>query len=252
MISIKPSANFSFTILDSVDSTNNYAMAKAHAGLAKHGDAFFALAQTNGKGQRGKQWQTGQGENIAISIVIDPEPLQQQQQFYLSASVALACFDFFNKYAGDETKIKWPNDLYWRDRKAGGVLIETVLRGKDWKWAVVGIGVNINQLKFSDDLKNPVSLKQITGKSFDVAELAKELHLFVMKRIATLAQELFDILIQEYNQYLYRLNEKVRLKHNNEIIDVVINNVNAAGQLLTMGIVQKQFNFGEIEFLMGE
>jgi len=255
MISIKPSANFSFTILDSVDSTNNYAMAMAHAGLAKHGDAFFAHVQTNGKGQRGKQWQTGQGENIAISIVIDPEPLHQQQQFYLSASIALACFDFFNKYAGDETKIKWPNDLYWRDRKAGGVLIETVLRGKDWKWAVVGIGININQVKFSNELKNPVSLKQITGKSFDAAELAKELHFLVMKRVTKLTQEPFDILIdliEEYNQCIYKLNEKVRLRHNNEIIDVVINNVNATGQLLATDTLQKQFNFGEVEFLIGE
>jgi len=252
MISIKPLANFSFTILDSVDSTNNYAMAKAHAGLAKHGDAFFAHEQTKGKGQRGKQWQTGQGENIAISIVIDPEPLQQQQQFYLSASIALACFDFFNKYAGDETQIKWPNDLYWRDRKAGGVLIETVLRGKDWKWAVVGIGININQVKFSNELKNPVSLKQITGKSFDAAELAKELHLLVMKRVARVTQELFDILIGEYNECLYKLNEKIRLKHNNKIIDVIINNVNATGQLLVTDTVQKLFNFGEVEFLIGE
>jgi BirA family biotin operon repressor/biotin-[acetyl-CoA-carboxylase] ligase len=250
MISIKPSGNFSFTILDSVDSTNNYAMAKAHAGLAKHGDAFFALTQTNGKGQRGKQWQTGQGENIAISIVIDPEPLLQQQQFYLSASVALACFDFFNKYAGDETKIKWPNDLYWRDRKAGGVLIETVLRGKDWKWAVTGVGININQAKFGEELKNPVSLKQITRKDFDVTELAKELHLLVMQRIAKLTQEPFDILIKEYNSYLYKLNENVRLRYNNEIIDVVINGVNAVGQLIVTDAVQRLFNFGEVEFLI--
>jgi BirA family transcriptional regulator, biotin operon repressor / biotin---[acetyl-CoA-carboxylase] ligase len=250
MISIMPLADFSFTILDSVDSTNNYAMARAHAGLAKHGDAFFAHAQTNGKGQRGKLWQTGEAENIAISIVIDPEPLQQQQQFYLSIAVALACFDFFNKYAGDETKIKWPNDLYWRDRKAGGVLIETVLRGNNWKWAVVGIGININQSKFGEKLKNPVSLKQITGKDFDVVDLAKELHALLMKRVATIHERSFDILLKEYNGLLYKLNEKVRLKHGDEIFETLINSVTATGQLQVTDATQKHFNFGEVEFLI--
>jgi BirA family biotin operon repressor/biotin-[acetyl-CoA-carboxylase] ligase len=244
-------ADFSFTILDSVDSTNNYAMANAHAGLAKHGAAFFAHAQTNGKGQRGKQWQTGAGENIAISIVIDPEPLQQTQQFYLSMAVALACFDFFNKFAGDETTIKWPNDLYWRDRKAGGVLIETALRGNSWKWAVVGIGININQPKFSQELKNPVSLKQITGKNFDIIAMAKELHLLVMKRVNGINTQPFDILVQEYNAILYKRNEKVTLKYNNQIIEAVIDSVAASGELLVNDSIQKQFTFGEVEFLIG-
>jgi len=243
-------ADFSFTILDSVDSTNNYAMARAHAGLAKQGDAFFAHAQTKGKGQRGKIWETGTNENIAISIVIDPEPLQQQQQFYLSIAVALACFDFFNKYGGDETTIKWPNDLYWRDRKAGGVLIETVLRGNNWKWAVVGIGININQTKFSGELKNPVSLKQITGKNFDVVELAKELHLLVMKRVRGINETSFAILLKEYNLLLYKLNEKITLKHNNEVFETVIKSVTADGQLQVIDTTQRQFNFGEIEFLI--
>jgi BirA family biotin operon repressor/biotin-[acetyl-CoA-carboxylase] ligase len=67
--------NGAFTILDSVDSTNNYAMAQAHAGLAKHGDSFFAHHQTGGKGQRGNNWHTGNGENIAISIVAGPKQL---------------------------------------------------------------------------------------------------------------------------------------------------------------------------------
>jgi BirA family transcriptional regulator, biotin operon repressor / biotin---[acetyl-CoA-carboxylase] ligase len=250
MISIMPLADFSFTILDSVDSTNNYAMARAHAGLAKHGNAFFTHRQTKGKGQRGKSWQTGTAENIAISIVIDPEPLQQQQQFHLSVAVALACFDFFNKYGGDETKIKWPNDLYWRDRKAGGVLIETIVRGSSWKWAVVGIGINVNQGKFSEELKNPVSLKQITGKNFDVVELAKELHLLVMKKVSEINEKSFAVLLKEYNSLLYKLNEKVTLKHNNEIFETVINSVTAGGQLQVTDTTQKQFNFGEVEFLI--
>ncbi len=91
---------------------------------------FLHICQTGGKGQRGKTWQTGNGENIAISIIIEPKHLQVAEQFNLSVAVALGCYDFFSAYAGDETFIKWPNDIYWRDRKAGGVLIENVI-GKD-------------------------------------------------------------------------------------------------------------------------
>ena len=100
-----PSAGNKFIILDSVDSTNNYAMAQAHAALATHGDAVFAYRQTGGKGQRGKTWLTGNGENIAISIIIEPNQLQVAEQFCLSAAVALGCHDFFSGYAGEETFI---------------------------------------------------------------------------------------------------------------------------------------------------
>ena len=104
--------NPSFTVLDTVDSTNNYAMAKVHAGLAIHGDAWFSFNQTSGKGQRTKNWHAGNRQNIALSIVVVPKPLSMYQQFKLSAIVALACFDFFSFYAGGETKIKWPNDCH--------------------------------------------------------------------------------------------------------------------------------------------
>ena len=165
-----------FNILDTVDSTNNYAMAKVHAGMARHGMVWFTREQTAGKGQRGKSWKSDKGKNIAMSLVLEPGRLQINDQFHLSAAVAISCFEFFAAFAGEETKIKWPNDLFWRDRKAGGILIENVLQGKIWKWAVVGIGLNINQTKFDKSILNPVSLKQITGKTFDIIELGKSLH----------------------------------------------------------------------------
>jgi BirA family biotin operon repressor/biotin-[acetyl-CoA-carboxylase] ligase len=101
-----------------------------------------------------------------------------ENQFVLSAIVALACSDFFNKYAG-ETKIKWPNDLYWKDRKAGGILIENFIKGKVWNFAIIGIGININQTLFPAQVANAVSLKQITGKTYNVVDLAKELCSFI-------------------------------------------------------------------------
>ena len=92
----------------------------------QHGMAIFAREQTSGKGQRGKNWVSEKDANIVLSILLNPYPLGIQDQFKLSVCVSVSIYEFFSRYAGDETKIKWPNDLYWRDRKAGGILIENV------------------------------------------------------------------------------------------------------------------------------
>ena len=116
------SAGTPFIELQSVDSTNNYARSLIHEGLAQHGTAIFAYEQVAGKGQHGKVWISEKDANIILSMVLRPQPLLLTQQFMLSACMAVAVHDFFMKYAGEATKIKWPNDLYWQDRKAGGVL----------------------------------------------------------------------------------------------------------------------------------
>mgnify|MGYP000926182310 CR=1 FL=1 len=252
--------NSAFTVLDSVDSTNNYAMAKVHAGLAKHGDGWYAHHQTTGKGQRGKKWHTGNGKNIAISIVIEPSRLLISEQFKLSAATALACFDFFSAYAGDETTIKWPNDIYWRDRKAGGILIENVI-GKSagtaslayrskWKFAIAGIGININENSFDTELTNAVSLKQITGKDFEPVELAKQLHQLVLKRVHELYEKPFEAVLKEYNKHLYKINQPVWLKKNNIDFESVIKGVTETGQLYTTDRIDNFFDFGEVEWIL--
>ena len=243
-----PTADY-FTIIDTVDSTNNYAMAKVHAGLATHGMAWLANEQTAGKGQRGKGWDAESGKNITLSIVIQPEQLNASQQFYLIAAIALGCFEFFDSYAGGATKIKWPNDLYWRDRKAGGILIETIYHGRLWKWAVAGIGININQDKFEGNLKNPVSLKQITGINYDVATLARELHKKVMKKVDEIKNNSKENLLNNYNQQLYKLDEKIKLKKANIVFETRLKSVNSSGQLITSDTIERQFDHGDVAWV---
>ena len=253
--SIINTIGYSFTELDEIDSTNNYAFDRLQANLAAHGSAFFAHAQTAGKGQRGKVWETQPGSNIVLSVTLDMSFLSVGKQFLLSAAVALAVHDFYSKYAGDETKIKWPNDIYWRDRKAGGILIESsVMSGKpiigSWKWAVVGIGININQTKFSKHLVNPVSLKQITGKSFDAVALAKELCVCLEQRYQQLKQGELKKIITEYNLQLYKLHQQVRLKKENAAFVCKVEGVNKNGQLLVSGAAKENFSFGEVEWVL--
>jgi BirA family biotin operon repressor/biotin-[acetyl-CoA-carboxylase] ligase len=202
----------------------------------------------------------GNAENIAISIVIAPSVLGISQQFALSAAVAVGAYRFFSKYAGDETSIKWPNDIYWRDRKAAGILIENVIgqspakiKNADaavWKFAVVGIGVNINETNFSQSLINPVSLKQITGKQFDCIEMAKELHQTVLAVANEVLAGNFDTVLQYYNEHLYKKNKRVILRKETIEFETKIQSVSGSGQLLTNDIIDNQFNFGEVEWII--
>ena len=165
----------------SVDSTNIYAMEQIKAGKAISGSCYTTPYQTNGKGQHGRVWESEKGQNLLSSYVLELKSLNPakkwgpEDQKGLSAAVAIGAKAFFEANAGDETLIKLPNDIYWRDRKAGGILIENSLRGTEWTWAVIGIGFNINQTSFSLDAPNPVSLRQITGRQWEIARLQTEL-----------------------------------------------------------------------------
>ena len=240
----------SFITLTSVDSTNNYAMASIRDGIAKHGCAWFSYDQTRGKGRRGKVWRTEKGKNIILSIAVNTSFLTVYQQFYLSAAVSLGCIDLFKKYAGDETKIKWPNDVFWNDRKAGGILIENVIQGNTWQWSVIGIGININQTEFDlDYVFKPVSLKQITGKEFDVIELAKELHQNVLGRYESLRKNGFEKMLVEYNQNLFGLDKTVTLKKENAVFKTMITGISPQGKLMTTDTLQREFDFDEVEWM---
>ena len=246
-----PSDTGSFVILDSVDSTNNYAMGIVHSGMAVHGNAYFAIEQTKGRGRRGKAWKSTKGENIVLSIVGDTSFLMVQQQFNLIAAVSLGCMDLLKLYVKENIKIKWPNDLFYNDTKAGGILIENVIKGKAWQWAIIGIGINVNQTEFSPDIaSHSISLKQINGKDYDVIDLGKNLRDCILKRIEALKQTNFEIILNQYNACLYLLNEKVKLKKKNIVFETTIKGVSSQGQLLTKDFMERSFDFDEVEWVL--
>ena len=172
--------------LSTIDSTNIYAMAQIKAGLAKSGSCFRADFQTHGKGQHGRVWESAKGQNMICSYILELKNLDvlkkwtPTDQMGFSAAIAVGARTFFAAFAGSETKIKKPNDIYFRDRKAGGILIENLVRGKEWTWAVIGIGMNINQTAFSSAAvnsvsSNPISLQEITNQSWDVKKMQQHL-----------------------------------------------------------------------------
>lgn len=235
-----------FNILEQTESTNNYAMQQVHAGIAVHGSAWFTRFQSKGKGQRGKQWMSKPDESILLSVCVQP-PLQfSPQKFYFNALVALTCANFLEDITNESVQLKWPNDLYWRDRKAGGILIENILQGSNWKWAVIGMGLNVNQENFDGLDKAAVSVYQLTGKKQDPQVLAQQLHEELC--LAFKKNHNNHEILKAYNEKLYKLNEKVLFKKGDNSFEAIVRGVNEDGELMTEPV--QNFRFGEIEWIM--
>ena len=240
-----------FILLTTVDSTNNYAMAQAHAGLATYGTAYFALEQTAGKGQRGKSWNSITGQNIILSLILNPAAAPPEKSFMLSAAVSLGCYDFYKSYGGDETTIKWPNDIYWRDRKAGGILIENVMGVPDnsWKCSIAGMGMNVNQTDFGDFSKRAVSLKQITGKDYPVTELAKILCGHIRERMQTFYARAYDSILSDYNAVLFSRDKQIKLRKGAAVFETTIKRIDMFGRLFVSDTMERSFDFGEVSWV---
>ena len=243
------SPNQLFTILDAVESTNNYAMAKLHAGLAVHGQAWFARHQWGGKGQRDNKWFTNKDENITMTVTLKPNRVFKNNIFFFNAVVACTCHQFFSAYAGSATFLKWPNDIYHNDRKAGGILIENIFSGQNWLWAAVGIGININQVLFGDNNNNATSLRTICEKTFDPIELGKKLHVVLLKNFKDIDEFSEDLYFNYYNEHLYKKGALVKLKKDNIIFSTLVKEVNRKGKLVTIDATEREFNSGEIKWI---
>ena len=239
-----------FNILPVTDSTNNHAMRQIREGLVSHGEAYFALEQTAGKGQTGRIWTSETGQNIMISIVLSKNLPEISNQFRLSIATALACHDLFNTETAGDTTIKWPNDIYWRDRKAGGILIENVISGRIITHSVLGIGLNINQTQFPDVGKKVVSLKQITGKTYEPIDLAGKLCSFLTQRLENSIDSRFAAQLEEFNTHLFCRHEKVRFLRNEKDEEGIISHVTEKGKLCIRQQQSLYVSLGEITWLL--
>lgn len=226
-----------------------------HAGLAQHGTCVFTHHQTAGKGRMGKEWVSEAGNNIALSIVLEPTFLMPLQAFRLSVIVALSAFDMLNERAKGSIFIKWPNDIYCIDKKTGGILIENIFSsggtstGK-WQYAVVGIGININQQSFSADIPHAGSLSMHTGKQYACVELAKELCFHLDKRFRSMQQIPFSVLLQEYNDHLFKKNQTLRFRKGNIVFEAQVRGVDEHGDLILYSSHEERYSLDTISWIL--
>lgn len=231
-------------VLDATDSTNNYAMALIGKGAAKHGSAVFTLDQFEGKGRHEKTWHSEPGKNIILSIITQMQWASLFDQFYLSMAAALSCAELMKRYTKEKIFVKWPNDIFIGDSKAAGILIENVIQGNLWQWAVTGIGINVNQNNFPVEL-NATSLKKVTGKDFDVLQLCVELREIFLFRMLDWKQGKNNW-IDEYNNLLYGRGKRIRLQRGNIVFETTLQSVSEKGKLITRDTLEREWNFDEV------
>lgn len=187
---------------DTLDSTNNYAMALVNADTALPGTTIVADRQTAGRGQRGRQWADSVGESLLMSVVVVPQRALTGQ-FGFSAAIALALAETLQDLLpAAEVRIKWPNDIYVNDRKAGGMLIENVIRGSQWTQAVVGFGLNVAQPQLPEALPFATSLRREGGEGLTVERLIAPLREAILQ--AVLNEKNDDSILEGYNCRLWR------------------------------------------------
>ena len=188
--------------LDTIDSTNNYAMTLIDANKAQHGLTIMAKNQLAGKGQRGKTWVAGTGECLMMSLIVAPK-VAIREQFVFSAAVAgIIAKILKNKSDNYSVQIKWPNDIIVNDKKAGGILIENVLRGSNWTHSIIGLGLNVKQTCFPPELPYATSLKIESGFDFDLRKLCEEIRDSILMQLEIGLQS--NGVKEFYNECLYK------------------------------------------------
>ena len=169
--------DLSYRLLQETPSTNTFA--KEH--LTDFSQGYFVIytqKQTAGRGMEGNHWESEEGKNIAFSIVCQPKTVKPTEQFILSMAIAVDIITVLTQMFPKEKehfRIKWPNDIYWKDKKLGGILIENSLKGFRLESCIIGIGINVNQEVFKSDAPKPISLKQIFQRETDAIELMKNI-----------------------------------------------------------------------------
>ena len=159
--------------LERVDSTNDEA--RRHISEIDNLSVVSALEQTKGRGQRGNRWSSQPGENLTFSLVVKDFRIKANEQSAISQATALSLVDLLSRHE-IKARIKWPNDIYAGDNKICGILIENSLKGMEIDWSIIGIGLNVNQTAFPEDLPNPTSMKLCTGNSnpYNTREILEE------------------------------------------------------------------------------
>ncbi len=231
---------------DELSSTNDYAGELIASGVSQAGNIYAkskpaegtvvrADTQSAGRGQFGSRWESAAGKNLTFSVILYPTWLAISDQFQLSMAVALALHDLVSSLAPADlpVRIKWPNDLYIGDHKTAGILIQNSLSGANIQSSIVGIGLNINQLKFDAALPNPTSLALSFGQHFDLEQIESLLFECLEQRYLQLKAGRREAIRSAYEALLYRRGLESIFKETatGQIFEGIILGVTDAGQL---------------------
>ena len=215
------------------------------------GSVVVADFQTAGRGQIGNVWESEAGKNLMFSTVLYPTCIPANRQFLISQIAALSVKETLDLYT-DHVTVKWPNDIYWKEKKICGMLIENDLMGRNISQSIVGIGININQEAFHGAAPNPVSIYQITGKQYDIFEILKNIMLRIQSYYCQLKQDDTTSIVTRYTESLFRKDGMHRYKDADGEFLAQIVCVEPEGKLILEDEIQTKrgYMFKEVEYLL--
>jgi BirA family biotin operon repressor/biotin-[acetyl-CoA-carboxylase] ligase len=235
---------------ENLPSTNSYAASLLREQEVPEGTVVHTNHQSSGRGQGGNKWESEENKNLLISIILFPSMINPTDQFLLSMAVSLGICDFLDMHTS-AISIKWPNDIYVKNDKIAGILIENSIMGDQIENTIAGIGINVNQTEFAGDVPNPVSLAGLTGRQYDLNECLLHLTSDLDKRYKFLISGDFDLIRLDYISRLYRYKQWSKFRDVNGLFKGRIINISDTGKLRIEreDRIITEYTFKEIEFI---
>ena len=237
--------------LNETDSTNKFMKMISENEELPSGSIIMADFQTAGRGQRGNTWESEAGKNLTFSTLFRPSDMPAEMPFTISEMISLSVKYMLDKYITD-ISVKWPNDIYYRDKKIAGILIENTINQRKISKSIIGIGININQTEFYGDATNPTSMAQITGCTFDLIAIMEE-----FRRIFTIQSERinnkhFDLIHKDYLNSVYRRDGYYKYRDATGVFEAAIHDIEPSGQLILKQAdgTSSRYAFKEVSYLI--
>ncbi|MBO7440197.1 MAG: biotin--[acetyl-CoA-carboxylase] ligase [Bacteroidales bacterium] len=239
-----------------IDSTNNEAQRQLQNGVAPKGDFVIrADFQTDGRGQRGNTWYSPNAMNLMFSYVFFPTKLEVRNQFMLSQASAIAVAEYLKQKGVEDVSIKWPNDVYVGMKKICGMLIENTVSGHYIRYSIIGIGLNINQTTFPDNLPNPISLTKCTGKQYDLDQEFSTIIEILRQKIYDISASNAETLMSQYKSIMLGLDRTLIYRSGGKVFKGIIRDVDRHGMLTVEDAetnVQQSYAFNEVNLVIPE
>ena len=221
------------TRFKTLESTNQYLQNLLNEGADIADSIVVTDFQTSGKGQGKNVWQSDEGKNLLFSIALDMSFLKAGNQFFLTQMVSVAMINVLKKYLPEESLfIKWPNDIYFKDKKIAGILIKNEIKGMMMGTSIIGIGLNVNQTSFDKNLPNPISMKMITGKDYDLYELLSSISQQLSANSQQPTANSQQLTANSYIKHLYRYKQWAFYKHEGSVKEMMIVGYDQFGRLI--------------------
>ena len=240
-----------YIYLEQIDSTNAY-LQRQQSECDIRNWVVSADEQTAGKGMGSNGWESEVGKNLTFSLALDVSFLPAERQFLLSEAVALGLIHALDTLLPEEKlHIKWPNDIYFENRKLAGILINSTIKANMMDVSIVGIGLNVNQMRFQDWPTHPISMKQITGKEYDLQPLLEQVAEQLLIKVEQLKSSPAAI-EQDYLKRLYRYRTWADYEVDGKKMRLFMTGIDSFGRLQLLDIENNPYCFDikEVKFLI--